>query len=195
MQLGKQLPFSRHTVPAANGEQLKRCSPLAFSSLFNDDFFLRYFDNTAEKEIGVTTNQENLALTEYSKGGCGILNLGDSVVQQYNIFETNGKFTLPFFLLEEIFSELPERGYCYVYFLNVFSSGNELHKQIVIQSKDYCYLIDSSNTNVIIFEHQEYINSNYVKRLTNLSVLMSIHERKFIFGTEGYDINLFKHLI
>lgn len=195
MQPGKRLPFSRHTIPAANGEQLKRCSPLAFASFFNDQFFLDYFNNTAEMSVGITTNQENLALQEYSKGGSGILNLPNTLVQQYNIFETNGKFTLPFFLLEQIFEDLPENGKCYAYFLNVFSSENELHKQIVLLTKEHCYLIDSVNTNVIIMEPKEYISSNYVKRLTNLSVLMSIHERKFVYGTDGYDVSIFKHLI
>lgn len=195
MQLGKILPFSKHNTLQANGEQAQRCSPLAFSSFFNDDFFLNYFNNTAQFSTGVTTNQENLALKEYSKGNNGILNLPDVLIEQYTVFETNGKFTLPFFLLDEIFSELPDNGRTFAYFINTYTKETAYHKQILLKTKEASYLIDSQNTNVIVFEHEEYLASNYLKKLTNLSVLMSVHERKYIFGTEGYDTNIFKHLI
>lgn len=195
MELGKKLPFSRHSCPTANGEQLKRCSPLAFSSLFNDDFFLRYFDNTAYSSEGLITNQENIALSNYSQGGCGFLQEHGKEIQQYAIFETDAKFTIPFFVLEEIFSEKPDSDRVFIYFTNTFTKENMLHKQIILWAKDACYLIDSANENVIVMTHQEYINSTYLKRLTNLSVLLSVHERKFVCGTDGYDIKLFKHLI
>ncbi len=196
MQLGKQLPFSKHTSPSANGESLKRCSPLAFSSFFNDKFFLDYFENDREKNEGVIINQENSALSQYSRErNCGLLRCKEEVYEQYSIFETNGKFTIPFFVLSDIFTEVPNKGFAFVYFLSVYSKEGQMHKQIAIQTNDKFYIIDSSNTHVVILEHKEYIESNYIKRLTNLSVLMSIHERKFVGGTEGYDITLFKHLI
>lgn len=192
MQLGKELPFSIHNTPA-NGVTVM-CSPLAFSSLFDNKYFIDFFEERDYQGLGLITNQENEALRNFSLGNWSKI-LPDSLVEQYAIFETDAKFTLPVHLMPEILSDKPDADKVYIYLTNTFSKENLLHKQIVLWGKYNGYLIDTNNKNVIVMEHQEYIASSYIKRLTNLSVLMSIPERKFVGGTDGFDIKLFNHLI
>lgn len=193
MQLGKELPFSIHNCPTANGVSA-RCSPLAFSSLFNNKFFIEFFKEDDYGELGLITNQENEALRLFSFHLRNTI-LPPKIVEQYAIFETDAKFTLPVHLMPEILSDKPDADKVYVYLTNTFSKENLLHKQIVLWGKYNGYLIDTNNKNVIVMEHQEYITSSYIKRLTNLSVLMLVRERKFVGGTDGFDIKLFNHLI
>jgi hypothetical protein len=194
MTTGKKLPFSKHTLEAAIGDPLKRCSPMALSSFFNDRFFVDFYMNNDKQKDGNSINKENVALTEYSKTGCGFLKT-DKLVQQYCVFETNGKFSVPPFVLEEVFSDLPENGCIYAYFITIASQNVGMHKQILLRAKDGMYLIDSENTNVIWLSYEEYMSSNIIKRITNVSVLMFVEENQFAFFPQGYDINLFKHLI
>jgi hypothetical protein len=178
-------------MPAASPQ--KRCSPLAFSSFFNDTFFLDYFKDYS-LDSGVTTNQENNALIEYSNFGCGILGLKGLQVQQYAIFETNGKFAIPRHIITEILEDAPEAGRCYCYFINI-AQQDGFHKQILIRTKDTISIIDANFSNVFVLAPFEYFEGNAINRITNLSVLMSVHDSKWIFGTEGYDENLLKHLL
>lgn len=183
---GKRLPFSEHTIPYRG--TAKRCSPLAFSSFFNNPYFIGRY-STEELEGGITTNMENKSIAEF----CSVIKQQNHV-EQYAIFETNGKFRIPTSYLEEIFDDNPQAGKCYCYFVNIVTNAG-FHKQIYIRTKDSVYIIDSHNEFVEQLTMQEFYATGLLSRITNLSVLMNVKEKKFLFGTEGYDCEMFNHLI
>lgn len=193
---GKRLQFSEYTYPSVGAA--KRCSLLAFSSLFETGYFL---SKLTEEETagGITTNMENSLLREFfSKGVPNAFkdraNCFGLHVEQYAIFETNGKFRIPTHYLEEIFDDSPSRGRMYIYFISIATSGG-FHKQIYLRTSEAIYIIDSQREFVEVLSLQEFYSTQILNKITNLSALMVVPEKKFLFGTDGYDENLFKHLI
>lgn len=198
MKIGKPLPYSVHTIERRSNQDTKRCSPLAFSSFFNDRTFIDWHTDEMAIKNGLLTNNENKLLERYSsEHNAGFLNSSGRPIQQFNIFETNAKFRVPMFVLGEIFEgDSPENGKAYAYFINAFSTeAGGLHKYIVIHANGEFYIIDSLERNVMICSPNEMMSSNILYRLTNLSVLMFIDTCEFVGGVKGYDIELFKHII
>lgn len=193
---GKRLQFSEFTYPS-NGAA-KRCSVLALSSLFSTGYFL---SRLSEEELsgGITTNMENFLIREFFYKGVpntfkSKSNTYGLHIEQYSIFETNGKFRIPLHYLEEIFDDSPENGKAYLYFVSI-ATGAGFHKQIYIRSKTSIYIIDSQREFVEVFTMPEFYSTSLLTKITNLSVLMIVPEKRFLFGTDGYEENLFQHLI
>lgn len=176
MQQGKPLEFnSKWFIENYGGRCENVCSPLAFSILFNDFYFIEdRLNSTYPSNLGYSLSKENQILRSYFSSRA------EKQYEQYNIFETNNKFSIPSSIMEDIFSDIPERdNECYVYYLGVLSSNANPHKIILVQNKDKFYLVDPNNTNVLIYEQQEFIHSFNFKRVFNLSVLIDVDSNSF----------------
>lgn len=186
MEKGKELRYNHIWLKKKYGEQATNaCSPLAFSILFDTEFFVEIFLDKIKSSIGISINQENIMLADY----CSKINR--STFQQYNVFETNGKFSIPKDILLDLWGDSPDTlEECYVYFISVVTDSG-WHKQCVIQTKDRFHLIDGNYNNILSYEKSEFLKAFYFNRLTNLSVLINQVDNSFV----KYKISEFLHIL
>lgn len=194
MKLGKEIKYSIHTVNS--GEQNKMCSPLALSSFWCTDFFHKEAFKRGYGHEGLGINKDNCLLRSYFsqedvRSRYSIQ--GDTEVELVSIYETNGKYSVPLFAISDVILDEPERGRFYAYFVTI-ANGGVLHRQVVCMRKREIYLIDTKHSNVLVFEPNEYLDSAFCRAITNLSVMLLTQQNKYLFGTEGYDEELFTHI-
>lgn len=169
MEYGKPIPYSFSHIQKIYGNQVRSiCSPLVFSTIFNDVFFYeRYISEYYAKNNGngLMLPQENDILLEFSKSKFG------RSYKQHVVFETNGKFNIPPAILRDILMDYPERNECYLYLIYyVFNGG--YHKNALIQTEKKFYVIDSNESFVLVYDHEEYIASIKNKIITNFSIIV-----------------------
>jgi len=184
MKFGKEIKYNSEWR-AANYPELSpvTCSPLLFSTVFNDDYFIKkyselYKDN---KNPGIIINSENIILRDY------LPMLGN---EQLNIIETNGKFTIPKETIIDLWEDTPDENHVYIYYLVVIGQSG-FHKVALLQTRSQFYYIDTNNKTVFVYEQHELINQFPYNRLTNLSVLVNPAIPEFI----AYKKENFLHII
>lgn len=174
MKFGQELKFNYSWCQENIGGHIANvCSPLLFSCIFNTRFFIETYTKSNHNEDGISTNSENILLRDYCS-----MEYASELFEQYNVMETNGKFSIPKAILIDILSEKPTEsdystyGELYLYLMNVVTDRGGFHKVALIQTKELCYFIDTNNKCVLEYEHAEFLEKFFYNKITNLSVLL-----------------------
>lgn len=194
MKFGKELKYHNKWYRERFGDNSRSnvCSPLLFSCLFDNEFFIqRYLSDAGIKSDGISTNQENWLLREF------FLTKTQVPFEQYNVFETNGKFNISSEVIKDIWMEHPqekdyaEYGEAYLYMLNIVSPLGGFHKVALLQTIDKSLYFDSNQNTVLEYEHHELIEKFPYNKVNNISVMINPVTGEWM----KFKISDFNHLI